>query len=74
MGYLSIEMLHLNQTPFDWNQTSGYRDMNISLKFLNNEKHKKLSPLLACNIKLNTSDIQLIPFDHVTNVWSLRVS
>ena len=53
---------HLNRRP-----TSGYRDMNNSLKFKNNMKHKNLSPILACNPKLifPTSDSFPLIMSHI---------
>ena len=58
-------LVHLNATfwfNLHVNRTSGYRDMNNSVKFKNNVKHKNLS------LKFNIPDIRLIPLDHVTNV------
>ena len=41
------KMLHFDPNRAHLNWMSGCRDMKNSLKFVNNVKHKNLSPLLA---------------------------
>ena len=49
------------------NRTSGCRDMDNSVKFKNNVKHKNLSHLLACNSKsiFPTSDSFSLIMSHI---------
>ena len=58
------------------NWTSGYRDMDNSVKFKNNVKHRNLSPLLACNSKsiFPTSDSFPLIMSHIRRRIHLTIS
>ena len=67
INYLSISNATFRSKPH-LNWTSGCRDMNNSLKFLNNVKHKNLSPLLAYNSKsifLTSNAFTLLIMSHI---------
>ena len=48
------------------NWTPACRDMNNSMKFKNKVKHKRICHFSSLQLKINFSDIRLIPLDHVT--------
>ena len=69
--FFNINLLSIKNATF-WskphlNQTYGCTDMNNSVKFKNNVKHKNLSPLVACNSKsiFPTSDSFPLIMSHI---------
>ena len=67
-----LKMLHFDSKPHH-NQTSGCRDMNNSLRFLNNVKHNSLSPLLTYDSISIFATLRLIPLDHVTYIHGFKM-